>query len=96
MKQLKESIFKVLFLGLVFIAVSCGGVNSDAKKAAKLTNRSIEKTNELKLEEAEKLYKKSQEIINKYESHKKSEKFFNLYREHRDKGKTNLQKQKSS
>ena len=42
------------------------------------------------------LYKKSQEIINKYESHKKSEKFFNLYREHRDKGKTNLQEQKSS
>ena len=52
---------------------SCGGVNSDAKKAASLTNKSIEKTNELKLVEAEKLYKRSQEIIKKYEEENKED-----------------------
>jgi hypothetical protein len=75
------------------LAVSCGGVDSDAKKAASLTNKSIEKTNQLKLEEAEKLYRKSQEIIRKYESRRKWEKFSKLYRQYRDEGKANPQEQ---
>ncbi|MGI6048373.1 MAG: hypothetical protein ACOYEG_10285 [Petrimonas sp.] len=88
MKQIGKYILSILLFA-VMLFTSCGGVNSDAKKAAKLTNKSIEKTNELKLEEAEKLYKKSQEIIKKYESHRKSEKFNKLYQEYRDKGKIN-------
>lgn len=89
MQQLKDNIFRMLLLGLVIFITSCGGVSSDAKKAAKLTNKSIEKTGELKLQEAEKLYKKSQEIIKKYDSHRKSEKFNKLYQKYRDEGKTN-------
>ena len=84
----KNSIYKylkpLLFVLLVFL-VSCNKVNSDAKKAAKLTNKSIEKTHQLKLKEAEELYLKSKDIIEKYESHKKSEKFFDLYQKYRDK-----------
>ena len=86
--------FSTLILSAAFLlAVSCGGVNSDAKKAASLTNKSIEKTNQLKLEEAEKLYRKSQKIIRKYESHRKWEKFSKLYQQYRDEGKVNPQEQ---
>ncbi|MDO5523188.1 MAG: hypothetical protein Q4G48_03985 [Bacteroidia bacterium] len=95
MKHLNKHILLVLLFFLLLLSTSCGGINSDAKKAAKLTNKSIEETNELNLDEAEKLYKRSLEIINKYESHKESEKFFKLYQEHRDKGKTAAQEQKS-
>ena len=81
--------FSKLFVGIaVLLFVACSSVSSDAKKAAKYANQSIEKTNELKLQEAEKLYKKSQKIIKKYESGKKSAKFFELYQQYRDKGKT--------
>ncbi|MEA4903217.1 MAG: hypothetical protein VB075_08260 [Petrimonas sp.] len=89
-----RGLFSKLTLSAVFIlAVSCGGVDSDAKKAASLTNKSIEKTNQLKLEEAEKLYKKSQVIIKKYESNRKSEEFNKLYQQYRDKGKNSLREQ---
>ena len=89
-----QHLFSIVALSAVFMpAVSCGSVNSDAKKAASLTNKSIEKTSQLKLEEAEKLYKKSQEIIKKYESHRKWEKFSKLYQQYRDEGKINPQEQ---
>ena len=79
---------------IVFMfAVSCDSVNSDAKEAASLTNKSIEKTSQLKLEEAEKLYRKSQTIIKKYESHRKWEKFSKLYQQYRDEGKIIPQEQ---
>ncbi|HMM17214.1 MAG TPA: hypothetical protein PKC47_06735 [Petrimonas sp.] len=68
-------------------------MNSDAKEAASLTNKSIEKTSQLKLEEAEKLYRKSQTIIKKYESHRKWEKFSKLYQQYRDEGKIIPQEQ---
>ena len=81
----------------MFVALSCSSIDSDAKKAASFTNKSIEKTHQLKLDEAEKFYKKSQEIINKYQSdksQKKSEKFFKLYQQYRDEGKTIAGEQK--
>jgi hypothetical protein len=81
------------FLLLLLLTVSCGGVDSDAKKAASLTNRSIERTSQLKLDDAEKLYKKSQAIIRKYESHPKQEKFSRLYRQYRDEGRVVPQEQ---
>lgn len=92
--HIRKNIAKLLLFVSIAFVISCGGVNSDAKKAASLANKSIEKTNQLKLKEAEKLYKKSQKIIKKYESHRKSEKFNKRYQEYRDKGKTNLQEQK--
>lgn len=79
---------KYILIGFVLLSLaSCSKVGSDAKKAAKLTNKSIEKTNQLKLKDAEKLYKKSREIIDKYDNHKKSSKFYEVYLEERDKGK---------
>lgn len=95
MNKIQNLFSKLILSAVLLLAVSCGGVNSDAKKAASLTNKSIEKTNQLKLEEAEKLYKKSQKIIKKYESHRKSEKFNKLYQQYRDEGKTSRQEQKS-
>ncbi|MPM05889.1 hypothetical protein SDC9_52184 [bioreactor metagenome] len=93
MNRIQDLFSKLTLLAVFMLAVSCGGVDSDAKKAASLTNKSIEKTNQLKLEEAEKLYKKSQAIIKKYESNRKSEKFNKLYQQYRDGGKTNLREQ---
>lgn len=78
---------KTTVILLLTTLVSCGGVNADAKKAAKLTNKSIENTSKLKLEAAEKDFKKSQEIIQKYTTHKKKERFFELYIQYRDKDK---------
>lgn len=75
----------ILLVASLIVLTSCGGVSSDAKKAAKLTNKSIEKTNLLKLGEAEKLYKKSREIIDKYDEHKNRDKFYKIYIEERDK-----------
>lgn len=95
MIHIRKNIVRFLLFASIAFVISCGGVNSDAKKAASLTNKSIEKTNQLQLEDAEKLYKKSQKIIDKYESHRKSEKFNKLYQQYRDEGKTSSQEQKS-
>ncbi len=93
MNKIQHSFSTLILPAVLMFAISCGGVNSDAKKAASLTHESIEKTNQLKLEEAEKLYKKSQEIIRKYESNRKWEKFSRLYQQYRDEGKINPQEQ---
>ena len=46
-----QHFFSILILLVVFMfAVSCDSVNSDAKEAASLTNKSIEKTSQLKLD----------------------------------------------
>lgn len=84
MNKIINKIAILLFLALL---ISCSSVDKDAKKAAKLTNSSIEKTVQLKLEDAEKDFKKSQEIINKYSDHKKREQFYELYIKYRDEGK---------
>ena len=84
---------KRIFLRYVAVMVralamgGCSGVSKAAKKAAKLTKKSIARTNQLKLKEAEKLYKKSRVIIEKYDDHKKRDKFYKIYVEERDKGK---------
>ena len=77
----------VFFLGIMVFFVACGGVDSDAKKAADLTNKSIEQMGEMKLKEAQKSYQEAQEIIGKYKEHKKADDFNKRYREYRDKGK---------
>ncbi len=69
------------------LSVSCGRAKSDAKKAAKYTEKSLVKTNQLKLKDAEKYFLKSQEIFQKYESHKRSDKFYDFYQRYRDEGK---------
>lgn len=84
----KISKYTVLAL-LTFLLFACGGINSDAKKAAKLTHKSIEQSVNMDFEKSEKNYRKAQEIIRKYDGHKKSEKFHKLYRKYRDEGKSN-------
>lgn len=77
-----------ILLSFCLLTTSCNRVDADAKKAAKLTNRSVEQTTKLQLEKAEKSYKEAREIIRKYNDHKKSEEFAERYRKYRDEGKT--------
>lgn len=94
MKKTKVTQKYFLFFLVLLLVIGCSRVKSDARKAAKLTNKSIEKMNQLKMDDAEKLFLKSQAIIEKYESHKKSEKFSALYQQERDKnrkGESDLQ-----
>lgn len=86
MSHKKPLVYIVIFL-LSFVVASCNKTESDAKKAAGLTNKSIEYTTEMELEKAEEAYKESQEILQKYENHKNEEEFLQYYRQHRDEGK---------
>lgn len=85
--NLKKTLASVFIVCLFFASVSCNKTESDAKKAAALTNRSIEYTVGLELEKAEKAYKESQEIQSKYKDHKQEEEFLKHYRRYRDEGK---------
>ncbi len=80
----KSFIKTIRLLPLFIVLFGCGNVKSDAKKAAKLTHKSIEQAAALKLEESEKTYKKAQKLIKKYNGHKREDKFQLFYKEHRD------------
>ncbi len=71
----------------LLMVLSCSSMESDAKKAASLINKSIELTNDLKLEKAEKDYLKAQEIINKYVEKGKTVEFYEHFANYRDKEK---------
>ena len=79
--------YPVFFGLIVLLFVSCGGMDSDARKAAELINKSIEQTGEMKLDDAQKSYRQAQEIMGKYKDHKQSGEFNKRYREYRDSGK---------
>lgn len=71
---------KLLFLGfLLFGAVSCSSLDNDAKKAAKLSKKSIEYTTEMEFDKAEKAYKDSQDFFKKYENSGHLEEFLKAY-----------------
>ncbi len=76
---------------LIFIAIlmvmSCNSLESDAKKAASLVNKSIEQSHNLKFDEAEKTYLKAQDIINKYKEKDKEYEFLKHFADYRDKEK---------
>ncbi len=79
---------KYMATGVTLLMVlSCSSVESDAKKAASLINKSIELTNDLKLEKAERDYLKAQEIINKYIEKDKAVEFYEHFANYRDKEK---------
>lgn len=69
------------------MSMSCSSIESDAKKAASLINKSIEQTHDLQLEKAEKSYLKAQEIIDKYVEKDKTAEFYKHFAEYRDKEK---------
>lgn len=62
-------------------------MDSDAKKAASLINKSIEQSDNLKFEKAEKTFHKAQEIINKYVEKDKAIEFYERFANYRDKEK---------
>ncbi len=88
--------FWIAAMSLLIVFASCNRMEKDAKKAAKLTNKSIEQTHDLKLQDAEKTYRKAQEIIQKYEEKGKSDKFRPLYQRYRDEGKQGIDKPESA
>ncbi len=60
--------FKLTILTFLMIGmVACSSLDSDAKKAAKLSKKSIEYTMEMKFDDAEKAYKDSQDFFRKYQ-----------------------------
>ena len=76
------------FVAIALLAtMSCSSVESDAKKAASLINKSIDQTHKLQLEKAEKTYLKAQEILNKYVDSDKTIEFYDYFAEYRDKEK---------
>ena len=76
------------FVAIALLAtMSCSSVESDAKKAASLINKSIDQTHNLELEKAEKTYLKAQEILNKYVDSDKTTEFYDYFAEYRDKEK---------
>ena len=76
------------FVAIALLAtMSCSSVESDAKKAASLINKSIEQTHNLELEKAEKTYLKAQEILNKYVDSDKTTEFYDCFANYRDKEK---------
>lgn len=85
--MIKNSLKNTALAAMMLLILSCSSMKSDAKKAAKLTNKSIEQTHALKLEEAEKSYLKAQEIITKYKKKDKTEEFYELFATYRDKEK---------
>lgn len=73
---------KRIILSIAFVVIvlsSCSSIDSDAEKAAKLNRKSMEYAKELKLEEAEKLYQESREIISRYKDTEEFEKFLLAY-----------------
>lgn len=67
----------ILFIVIMFIA--CSSVDGDAEKAAKLNRKSMEYARNLNLEEAERLYKESREIMARYKDTDKFEEFHMAY-----------------
>ncbi len=74
-----NKLVSLLAIILLFLCVSCSSVDSDAKRAAELNLKSIEYIKEQDLQEAEKLYKESQEIVNKYKNTENSKEFYAAY-----------------
>lgn len=76
MKRLAYFLMVMVFL---ILPASCSSVESDAKKAANLTKESIDYARAKELQKAEKVYKKSQEIIARYKGTEKYEEFYTAY-----------------
>lgn len=69
-------IYSLFFIPLLS---SCSSVDGDAKEAADLNRRSINHARDLELEKAEKCYKESREIVNKYKDTDRFEEFYTAY-----------------
>lgn len=71
---------KLFVLGfLVFGAVSCSSLDSDARKAAQLSRKSIECASKMEFDKAEKAYRQAQDIFRKYAENGQSNDFAQAY-----------------
>ena len=70
---------------VMLLMFACSSVESDAKKAASLINKSMEQTQNLQLDKAEKTYLKAQDILKKYADDDKKIEFYECFVEYRDK-----------
>ena len=77
----------IIIVAVMLLKVSCNSMESDAKKAASLVDKSIEQSHELKFKKAEETYLEAQEIINKYIEKDKAAEFFEHFAKYRDKEK---------
>lgn len=71
--------FLLTFISLVILFTACSSLDSDAKKAAQLNKESIEYVKEGDLEEAERAYKESQEILSRYKGTEEYDEFQSAY-----------------
>ena len=85
--MIRDKFKYVVIVTAILFMVSCSSINSDAKKAASLVNKSTEQSHALKFKDAEKTYLKAQKIINKYIEKDKAAEFFKHFAEYRDKEK---------
>lgn len=75
-----KKIFWISFISLSIILSGCSAsIEDDAKQAAKLNKESLEAMMNNDLSKAEKKFKESEEIINKYKGTDKFEEFNTLY-----------------
>ena len=70
---------------VMLLMFACSSVESDAKKAASLINKSMEQTQNLQLDKAEETYLKAQDILKKYADDDKKIEFYECFVEYRDK-----------
>ena len=77
---MRKTILFLSFLSFMFLA-SCSSVEGDAKKAAELNRKSLECVLDNDVDKAEKLFKESEEIANKYKGTDDYEEFQRIYLE---------------
>ena len=77
----------VVLIAALLMVISCSSIDSDAKKAASLINKSTEQSHALKFKDAEKNYLKAQDIINKYKEKDDAAEFYKHFADYRDKDK---------
>jgi len=82
---------KLVFLAVValmFFSAGCSSVDSDAKEAAELNNKSMEYIKNNDLLKADELYKESVKIMNKYKDTDQYKEFYAAYNKYLLKDKT--------
>ena len=76
---MKKFLFLYATIFILIPLIGCSSVNGDAKKAAELNKKSLDYIKEQDLEEAEKAYKESQDIVSRYKGTEQYEEFHEAY-----------------
>lgn len=79
---MKTKISIYLLIVTSFFLSACSSLDSDAKKAAELSKKSIEYTTQMKFDKAEQAYKQAQDYFRKYDASGQKEAFDKAYNEY--------------